>query len=505
MKKYSPLSLAFLLVTLAGWAAAAGGDATPFSRSRWIAEQRAWGARFSGGVSPVDPELARALRESLEPRPPLRRQPAPRFTRISQDILAPEGVAAQAETEAEPSVAIDPERESHLLAGYQEDRFFDGGARALTYAVSRDSAHGWGEGLVPGQTVASGGPYERGSDPWVAFGSGGRAYYSAVLFNQTSNPNGIYVSTSADGGASWGDPVAVHSVTTADFDDKPSVVVDNRPDSPFSGRVYVGWDTITADQRQPVRVAWSADGGASFSPFATVYDQGENIGIVLLVGPGGVVHAVWVRFTGDATALLTARSEDGGDTWTAPVVIADSHFSGLAGTRTADELPEAAIDPRTGELYVVWQDDRFSPGIDQVALSLSTDGGDTWSEPRRVSDGPLDAPNFTPAVVVNGSGLLGVAYYSLRNDPGRRFYTDEYLAVSRDRGQSFGRSTRVSPFAWNMAYAALTSEGLFLGDYQGLAAGRQTFFPVWIATFLPSRLPAHQPQPDAFTWPIRVR
>jgi len=281
--------------------------------------------------------------------------------------------------------------------------------------------------------------------------------------------------------------------------------VDNRSDSPFRGRVYVGWDTVTADRQQPVRIAYSADGGASYTPFVTLLAQGANIGVIPLVGPGGVVHAVWARFSGNNTAaLLTARSEDGGDTWTAPALIVQLHSAGIEDSRTADGLPSAAIDPRTGDLYVVWQDDRFSPGVDQVLLSRSSDGGDTWSEPHLVSDGPLDAPNFTPAVAVNGNGAVGVAYYSLRNDPGRHTFADEYLAVSRDRGQHFG-STRMSPLAWDLGMAAVAAGGFFLGDYQGLAANRKTFFPVWIATFLPSRRDPHQTQPDAFTWPLQVR
>jgi hypothetical protein len=122
-----------------------------------------------------------------------------------------------------------------------------------------------------------------------------------------------------------------------------------------------------------------------------------------------------------------------------------------------------------------------------------------------VSDGPRNAPNFTPAVAVNGKGLVGISYYSLRNDPGRRTFADEYLAVSRNQGQSFGRSTRVSPVSWDLGMAAVTEGGLFLGDYQGLVAGRQTFFPLWIATFVSSRADSHRKQPDAFIWPITVR
>ena len=47
------------------------------------------------------------------------------------------------------------------------------------------------------------------------------------------------------------------------------------------------------------------------------------------------------------------------------------------------------------------------------------DGGQTWSAPQRVSDGPDDAANFTPAVAVTPEGWVGVSYYSLRDNPAR--------------------------------------------------------------------------------------
>ena len=33
-------------------------------------------------------------------------------------------------------------------------------------------------------------------------------------------------------------------------------------------------------------------------------------------------------------------------------------------------MPEPAIDPQTGDLYVVWQDSRFS-GHDEIAIATS--------------------------------------------------------------------------------------------------------------------------------------
>jgi len=505
MKRLTPpLVLLVLGVVFVLLAALAGGaaDQPAFSRHRWNDAQKAWGARFQGAVLPAGRERLPGFAE-LPTTAPLAKAVASNV-RISQDILGATGFS-QPETQTEPFLALDPERESHLLAGYQDVRFEDGGARALSYAVSFDAGKTWSEGNLPGLTTVTGGRFERASDPWVAFGPGGRAYYVSLLFNERNAENGIFVSASPDGGLTWEPPVAVR-VDPEDFNDKEAITVDTRADSPFHGRVYVGWDAVLASQRQPVRFAWSEDGGGSFSPTVTVYNQGANVGVFPVVGTAGAVHLFWVSFpfNGNVPELLTARSTDGGASWSAPVVVSDARPFGVDGQRTGGSLPAAAADPRNGNLYVVWQDERFSPGSDQIVLSRSTDGGETWTAPQLVSDGPRNAANYTPAVAVNANGVVGVSYYSLRNDPARSVLVDEYFAISKNQGRKFGRSARVSTASWDVRFAAV-SRGFFLGDYQGLGAGRQTFHPLWTATFNPSRLNPSARQPDVFSRAMKVK
>ena len=507
--------LALLLALAPGPAAPREPDRPAFSRSRWIADLAARGVRFSGGVLPADRRTLAALLATVEKgafpapeagaeaRAPGKAAGANRAVRVSGDVLgvdAAEEAGAQAETQAEPFLAIDPEREARLLAGYQEGRFSDGGARALTYAVSEDGGRRWHEGLVAGLTPVTGGSYERASDPWVAFGPDGRAYYAALVFDQSTPRNGIVVSASADGGRTWGDPVTVH-LGGNDFDDKEAMVVDTRDDSPFRGRVYVAWDSVSNSGQQTLRVASSDDGGLSFGPAVSILTAATAVGAIPLVGPGGVLHVIFLHFASSsgpifAPTVAAVRSEDGGATWGPVVVVSESLAVGVPNLRTG-ALPAAAVDPATGQLAVVWQDARFG-FVDQVLLSLSSDGGATWSEPRRVSEGPSDAPSFTPAVAYNGRGGLAVTYYTLRHDPARRFLVDEYAVVSRNRGGRFRRPVRLSQRSWDVRFAAIAG-GFFLGDYQGLAAGRQVFHPFWIATFDRSRRDRAQRQPDAFT------
>src|SRR5947208_633116 len=358
-----PLLLVPALFTLDGRAAAPRSQ-TGFSRSRWLEEQMERGARTPDNLVPEDRWRLKAFLDQLaRTKPPKPGIPAG-VVRVSQDVLAPDGgSAAQPETETEPFLALDPENPKHLLAVYQEDRFEDGGCRDLISAVSFDGGATWQETLLPNLTEADGGPYERISDPWVALGSGGRAYFASIALDETSPRNGVYLSASDDGGLTWGDAVAVHTGDAQTFDDKEAVVVDTRDDSPYQGRVYVGWDSITASS-QPQLITYSDDGGRSFHSPVALTNQGANLGIIPLVGPGGIVHAVWLNYSfsveGTVFATLQAsHSTDGGQTWSAPVIVSEVRALGVSGSRTAAGIPMAAIDGRTGTVYAVWQDVRF--------------------------------------------------------------------------------------------------------------------------------------------------
>jgi hypothetical protein len=420
---------------------------------------------------------------------------AAKVFQVSSDLLAPDA-GGQPETQAEPYVAANPGREGHLVAVYQEGRNRDGGSAALGYAVSQDGGRRWSAGLLPRLTRAAGGPYKRASDPWVAFGPDNLVYCAAVGYNETNTETGIFVSTSRDGGQTWGGPVAVHQ-QTGHLDDKGSVVVDTVANSPYRGRVYVGWDSNRGPYRD-LLISWSSDEGRSFSTPALLH-QGFNGNVVPVVGPNGVVYAIWLVNLSEAFSIWVARSQDGGTTWSAPIEVSDVSTFFSDDIREGALTPAPVIDPRTGELYVVWEDDRFSPGVNKIVLSRSTDGGQTWTPPSVISDGPDDAQSFTPAAAMTGNGRIGVAYSSTRNDPDRHYLVDEYLTVSKDQGQTFGPSQRLSPTSWDIRFAAIAGPEFFLGDYQGLAAGRAIFYPVWVATTNPSLLNPTLRQPDVFS------
>src|SRR5215469_17497220 len=77
--------------------------------------------------------------------------------------------------------------------------------------------------------------------------------------------------------------------------------------------------------------------------------------------------------------------------------------------------PSFAVDGRNGNLYAVWEDGRFSNfQYNDIAFSMSVDGGSTWSAPIRVNQTPLTIPPldrqaFFPNVAVAANGTIGVS------------------------------------------------------------------------------------------------
>ncbi|HYL99100.1 MAG TPA: sialidase family protein, partial [Blastocatellia bacterium] len=267
----------------------------PFSRAAWIAAH-ARSLRFSGGVLPAtappfNPPGVYVPPGSFSSVLPASFMPSLASTQpvqASKDLL-PTDTSAEPGTHAEPYLDANQSNPMNLVGGWQENRFANGGARCVTYGTSFDGGQTWTTNLIPHLTVADGGPWERASDPWVAFGPNNRVYYSSLLFNETTPDNAIGVSLSSDGGMTWGDPVEINHVKKQ-FNDKDAIAADSYPASPHLGNVYAAWDVNNNTGKQWVVVSRSTDAGRTFESPVRLGKKGtENIGAIPRVGPLGTV------------------------------------------------------------------------------------------------------------------------------------------------------------------------------------------------------------------------
>jgi hypothetical protein len=103
-------------------------------------------------------------------------------------------------------------------------------------------------------------------------------------------------------------------------------------------------------------------------------------------------------------------------------------------------------------------------------LSRSTDAGQTWTPPTRVSAAE-SGQAFTPVAEVDSSGVLGVTYYDFTFDSpvDEPLRTDAWIVHSPDGGRSFETRQRLTPVPFDLRQAP-EAGGFFVGDYTGLDA-----------------------------------
>ncbi len=400
--------------------------------------------------------------------------------------------------EVEPYVAVNPANPANIVAVWQQDRWSTGLSNGLVGAVSLDGGATWASTTAPftrcgGGSAANGGDYERATDPWVTFAPNGNAFQMALATQGASLTPGsvsaMLVSRSTDSGRTWSNPSTLIQDGGAFFNDKNTITAD--PTDP--NYVYAVWDRLAASGGGPSFFARTTDGGNTWEGARSIFDPGlssQTIGNVIVVLPNGTLINLFTQLDEGAGGQITAtlnilRSNDKGGSWSVPIRIANLLAVGArdpeTGTLIRDGagLGQIAVAPN-GDLYVVWQDARFSGGArDGIALSRSIDGGLTWSNPVQVNSAPT-AQAFTPSVHVRANGTIGVTYYDFRsNTPDPASLPTELIFARSTDGVTWQENRLTAAF--DMLTAPF-SRGLFIGDYHALSSANNVFIPVYVRT-----------------------
>lgn len=396
-------------------------------------------------------------------------------------------------SEVEPSIAANPGSPKHLVGVWQQDRWSNGGARGIVAGVSDDGGNTWTRTLIPGATVNSGGSAARASDPWVSIGPDGTVYasYLELPDPNAGNPTGVFISTSYNGGFTWNAPTpAITNIGDRNiFDDKDSITAD--PDT--AGVAYVVWDRLyNAQNLGPAMFSRTTDFGRTWSNPVQIANpvNGQTLGNQIVVLPGGVLvdMAVIIDYATNATTIVVMRSTDRGASWSGPITVNSVQAIDVTdpnngvNVRAGEGGPSIAVDPVRGNMYIVWQDARFSGNAhDDIAFSVSTNGGLSWSSPIKANQTPASIPSgeqqaFNPSVAVTAGGLVGVSYYDFRYNPGAGPTQTDYWVAFADPSQpnvTFGNEQRLTDNSFNLQLAP-NAGGEFLGDYEALVRGGNT-------------------------------
>jgi hypothetical protein len=386
--------------------------------------------------------------------------------KLSTDIFT--NTTSQHETEVEPDTFFFG---STIISVFQAGRFTDGGSSDIGFATSTDGGGTWTSGFLPGITIIQdpANPYDRATDPAVAFDSAAGMWLIATLplLSSVSGVTGpaVLVSRSTDG-VNWDKPI---TVATGINLDKSWITCDNWPTSPFYGNCYVEWDDFGSSDL--IGMSTSSNGGLTWGSGLTTANRATGIGGQPIVQPNGTV-VVPVADAFEAN-LLVFTSTNGGVSWNSTKTASPIADHVEAGGLRSGPLPSAEVDT-AGKVYVVWQDCSFrsSCSSNDIVMITSSDGV-TWSLPARI---PIDqlasgVDHFLPSIAVDpatsGSAVhLGITYYFYPQSNCGTFtcQLDVGFISSQDGGATWSAPTQL---AGPMLLSSLpsTDQGQMVGDY----------------------------------------
>ncbi len=314
------------------------------------------------------------------------------------------------------------------------------------------------------------------------------------------------------------------------------------------GRIYSVFGSAHADDaaRESVLVAISNDGGKTFAPAKVAMPPtGPEIGLgrpLMTVmpgtnGPDVVMLSAWSCHPGvprgtQCDGTLFSRSDDGGQTYSAPVVVNDPpagqnpsqpamdrdgviyetfqrRFSDgpveLYLAKSTDDgktftsslldrqiqigfqydPAKLIVDPLTGNLYTVWADMRT--GRFQTFFRKSLDKGVSWGERSVLIAPDRDATGASrsPSISVAPNGRIDVVYYHTSPDPEKQTFDDVYWSFSNDAGDNFiPRQVNEAPIDRNKGYSGPASSLRALGNHYppGVSSTDGAAYVVWSDT-----------------------
>lgn len=179
--------------------------------------------------------------------------------------------------------------------------------------------------------------------------------------------------------------------------------------------------------------ARSDDGGNRFSDPVVVNDPpaGQNPSQPAVDGDGVVYQTFQRRFADGPVDLFLAKSTDGGKTFT------QSSIDRQLQIGVQYDPAKLIFDPHTNALYAVWSDNRT--GRQQIFFRKSIDKGVTWGEQALLlsPDKAISGSSRSPSISIAPGGRIDVVYYHTGPTPEVRNFDDVYWSFSADGGDSF--------------------------------------------------------------------
>lgn len=244
---------------------------------------------------------------------------------------------------------------------------------------------------------------------------------------------------------------------TYEFQVEPTMKVNSQ------GRVFVGWkEAFTRDGGgQRVSFSYSADGGATWAP---------NVMMNLTVTTRQ--SDPWLSITGDDRVFFTRLEFNSAGTVSGLAVSNTTDGVAWSPARFYSDSPmfadkETAAHDAAGNLYWAWNTDNMMSGAQDIVVTRSDDGGQTWTPEAHVpdpGDGVLGA-----FVDVHPNGAVLLTWWS--------YFTDDiWFDRSFDGGGTWGADVRVNDVPGS---AGWTGSGWILPLPAMAVAPNGTVYVVW--------------------------
>ncbi|HJW09081.1 MAG TPA: sialidase family protein [Holophagaceae bacterium] len=388
---------------------------------------------------------------------------------------------------SESSIAINPNNAQQMVAGSK--KFTDPATYAFTLATSYSSDAGQTWHASQDLKLLQG--WAGISDPALTWDDSGNVFLLALPFaGDAEDILGIAVYKSTDGGLTWATPTLIHQ---SPGDDKQWMAADLY--GAFPGHIYAAWD-----DGANMRFARSVNNGATWKglgsdPVGSILAS-DSFAPEINVAANGNIYIAWRA--GTQIKLLT--STDGGETFLPAVVAAsgittlDASLSSVdgwpvfpGGTFRVLTLPTACAG-KAKTVAVAWADHR--EGVARIYYALSHNAGQSWvtaasGDPLVTSQLPGNMQHFHPQMTASPTGVIGCAFYEFGPKP-NKYKIDTLFTDSGNNGASFHDPVVVTDQPWDPKVDAPLSHGdpnvTFIGDYFGLDASVNGFYPLWTDT-----------------------
>jgi hypothetical protein len=445
-------------------------------------------------------------------------------TSAAQAVSTPLNVTNSQFAGNEESLGISPDG-SHLAAAWNDWHYNDG----CGFSYSTDAGAVWApESFVPGLTAFTNDPSVPGlNSKFIAAGDPAVVYnprfgdfdivcqafnttksHQIQLLATTFAPDKVTDPSDTNGSyglGAWRLPASVVATGTSNgtikgsngqFPDHESVAVDTNSESPYYGRLYVGWAQFSGKGRSPIEIAYSDDDGATWTGPIEVSDPNNQFDQDARpsVAPNGDVFMTWINGPNEASlkhnVAMADVSHDGGASWGTDVTVAPipGAYSGLPNALYRGSSDVWSTTDSNGRVVVVYTDN--STGVPQVWTTHAVNAhslSDGFTTPFRVD--PTGQVQFFPWLsAAPSNGRVDLIFYDRSCDPLGNTLNCVSESSTSDGGASWSTVpvTRTG-FDGDQFGACLqfvdppNCQNPFLGDYIAIASTASKAQMLWTA------------------------